>query len=249
MRLNIRVRADLIDIFYRHTVLSLIKEVLQQGDPIYKAEIYKQKLPKPFTFSVYFFNYHIKNNQSVFISKKYKVIDKVFVLNSGHFNINFSTSDKKFFDIFLKGLNIMISNRQSIAINNNNFLIESIRHIKERKIKTRYVFFKTLSPFIISKKAVNNPKEYINDITDKRLKAIRGYGLKQEISFISLDTKTKKIKHTLKGLRDGYGKPYIYLNAMSGKFVLKGDEDDLKTIYQAGFLNRASQGFGMLEVY
>lgn len=247
MRVNIRIRASSIDIFYRHTVLSLIKEILRVGDELYKRALYEEKLPKPFTFSVFFFHYYIKNNQEIQISKKYKVVDKVFVLKDGYFNINLSAYDHTFFNIFLKGLNEIKNN--NITINNKVFLIERFHNIKEQKVANGYTFFKTLSPFVINRKNIDKPKEYINSVMDMRLKAIRGNGLKQEISFIPLDIKVKKVKHTLKSLRDKYDKPYIYLNTMSGKFVLKGHQDDLNVIYQAGFLNRASQGFGMLEVY
>ena len=244
--MRVEIGIDSIDIFYRHTIMAFIKGALSVEDKAYKEDLYSSDAPKPFTFSVYMPKFKIKDKERVQISSRYTVLDKVFILPMG-LNLNLSTSDGVFFSKFIKGVE-KVKERGGVEINGKLFRIEGYTIVSEKPIRSEYTFFKTMSPMLMSKKSDARPKEIVNEIMDKKLKSLRGYGLKKELVFIPLKMREKKVKHTLKGIRDEHGEPYVKLDALEGRFVLKGDIEDLRTIYQAGFLNRTSQGFGMLEV-
>ena len=246
MRVRVEIGINSIDVFYRHTIMAFIKEALSIEDKDYKEDLYSTDDPKPFTFSVYMPKFTIRDKESVRISSKYTVLDKVFILPMG-LNLNLSTFDSVFFSKFIKGVE-KVKESGGVEINGKLFKIGSCTIVNEKSIKSEYTFFKTLSPLLMNKKSDARLKEIVNEIMDKKLKSLRGYGLKKELVFIPLKMREKKVKHTLKGIRDEHSEPYVKLDALEGRFVLKGDAEDLRIIYQAGFLNRTSQGFGMLEV-
>jgi CRISPR-associated endoribonuclease Cas6 len=75
-----------------------------------------------------------------------------------------------------------------------------------------------------------------------------GRSLKETLKFYPLNMRKEVVKHTLRSFREKTGKPIMYITGNSGIFKLKGHPEDLQVIYQIGFGNRRSQGFGMVDV-
>ena len=76
----------------------------------------------------------------------------------------------------------------------------------------------------------------------------RGYGLKRELSFESLDMKKVVVKEPLRDFKKVTNREYQYVNAFKGKFELIGDIEDLNDIYKLGIGFKRGQAFGNLDV-
>ncbi|WP_456436062.1 CRISPR-associated endoribonuclease Cas6 [Thermovibrio ammonificans] len=268
MRLKIVFRTDRVPILYRHRVVSLVKEALKRGNGELYEKLYGSQNPKPFTFSL-FFNppYRVEKLplqiDETFTPERFKELRQVetFTLESGTFSVNISTPDYLFAVSLVNGLvslkEFLFSTEKEMLVGGKRVIWEllKITPYRSRPVKKGEAVVKTLSPIVVEDKRGkpvlwNSPdfQEALNFVTDRRLKELRGKGLKREISVTPVKCEKKVAKATFKEFRERTGKPYMVLTGSYGIFKLNGDSEDLNFLCDAGLGNRCSQGFGMVEV-
>lgn len=243
MRIKFIYKINKVPIDYRRFFLSLIKETLKDEN-LYTAE---KRDTKPFCFSVYFEGSKIKNE---------------IIEIEGNTNLFISSPDMLLLITIYNGL---VRNKAKEFPFPNGEKLKRINTflINEKTINNNEAQFKTMSPVIIvnnNKKPVLHPKTKVNIenigdiIIDDNifLKELR-YSVKniikssEDVEFIPVDIKKEVIKHSIgEHLKEANKK--ILLIGFSGKFILRGNRDDLQKIYQLGLGFRRNQGFGMLEV-
>ncbi len=261
MRLRIDFKTEKIPIIYRHRFIALIKEALKETDNIYKERLYPQevsqssKIRKPFCFSLYLPPQRVQKRETIMLDDDFALEETLYYLK-GNRRISFfiSSCDYEFMVNFYNG----ILNIERFRLFNDCWITrERIHLINERRINTRRVTFRTMSPILIEDKedrpvlpdgSLQEFNHHFNSIHQRILKDIRGNGLKEELRFSPISIKKQVIKHTLRDFRLQTGKPIMMLTAFSGCFMLEGDPDDLQMLYQIGMGQRTGQGFGMVEV-
>ena len=142
------------------------------------------------------------------------------------------------------------------TIENKAKLVKTISDlVKEKKSTKEQVIYKTLSPICVKNKEGKfldiDDNEYLkelNYVTNMILNNYRGYGLKRELSFESLDMKKVVVKEPLREFKKVTNREYQYVNAFKGKFALIGDIEDLNDIYKLGIGFKRGQAFGNLDV-
>ncbi|GAB6183000.1 CRISPR-associated endoribonuclease Cas6 [Thermodesulfovibrio hydrogeniphilus] len=261
MRLKIDFSVNQLPILYRHRFMALIKEALLKSDESYKEKLYPDKksefskVTKPFCFSVLLPAKRRAEKQLIKIDNDFAVEDTVYFFEDNS-NISFfvSSCDNKFIIHLYNGL---LKIGQFQLFDNGIITRQRIHYIREKPIKAENIAFKTMSPILIEDKDENpilpldNLEEFnfhFNSIHDRILKDIRDYGLKRELKFSPISIKKQVVKHTLKDFRQQTGKPVMMLTCFSGSFILEGEPEDLKILYQIGIGLRTGQGFGMIDV-
>lgn len=232
-----KMKSKKISLGYRMFVLSMIKNTISKYNEDYYNEMFfyedkKTKKSKPFTFSVFFQDYKI---------------NKDYIDVNGNVKVVFSTPDLK--------LNMILFNGFMKMKEYGEFEKISVRISKERKVEGNEGIFKTLSPIYLKNsngEAIelndeNYNKEF-NYFANYILKCYRGYGLKQELSFVPMDMKKVVVKEEIKGFKEKTNKKYIYLNSYSGMFYLSGDKDDLNLLKELGVGSRRNSGFGSIDL-
>ena len=236
MKFKILIRTQKLPILYRHRVVSLFKEALRLSDPEYKSFLYDSSTAKPFTFNL--------SLPDGFVIRKepYNGLQKLKTFN-------FSSDST------------MLVNGEKLT-----WEIKKVFAIEDRVVINRKVLLKTCSPILIEKN-INGKKKPVlftdddfekelNFVMDRILKSLRGYGLKEFLSFkVAFDpesrkplAKTQKVKHTLKEFREKTGLPYMTLTVNRGMFQIEGNPEDINYMLKIGIGNRTGQGFGMVEV-
>lgn len=231
-----------VSIFYRYSMLSFIKKVLETEDIDYSRKIFSKKSFKPFTFSVFFNGISI-NGDSIKSDGK-----AILTVSSGSpdFFIRFSRGIKKFKEYKGKHLN-------------GTMKILKTEIIDEESINTSKQTFRTLSPIIVvnrEKKPVLPTKLRVNDDSfiiydDEAFTQELRYSLKcvfnglPELKFEHKEGKKAVVKH----LVGSNGKEkVIKIVAYQGVFALEADPYVLSEIYKYGLGFRRYQGFGCLEL-
>jgi CRISPR-associated endoribonuclease Cas6 len=223
-------------------ILSLIKSNLLKENPLLFEKLYKDSenyefRTKPFTYSVKFENFKIKDEEVTLEKHAWLTISTCdFVIGSIIYNS------------FLKEKVYEYQNKYKLEIGKVNVL-------KEKNIHSNEVVFKTLSPVILKNRTgeflkiedTNYEKE-LNYITDKVIKSYRGTGLKQEIKFEPVLMKKRVIKEKIAEFTEKTGKEIYYITGYEGIFKLTGDKEDLSLIYKMGIGVRRSSGGGCLEI-
>ncbi len=253
MRIKITYKTTRLPLVYRHRFMALIKESLERENPTYKKILYPDKTSlyskkaKPFTFSVLLpSEKEIREDNS----------EKTFYFSKDvHISFLVSSFDYEFIVNLYNGLlNIKKFNiKDGIDITLKNIYL-----IKEKNISSEEAIFRTNSPILIEdkkerpvlpyKENLNIFNENLNAIQNRILKDIRGYGLLEPIELEPLRIRKTVVKHSLKGFKENTGKDFMTLTCFEGKFILKGNAEDLKLLYQAGIGLRTGQGFGMIDV-
>lgn len=243
MRIKFIYKIDKVPIDYRRYFLSLIKETIKDKN-IYSS--IAKRDTKPFCFSVCF--------------EKAKIKDEVIEIE-GNTNLFISTPN---IPLFITMYNGLISDKLKEFKFANGQVLKRLNTflIREKNINKNEACFKTMSPIIIvnkNKKPILHPKTKgdIKNIGDiiideeiflQELKYSVANNLsKDDLEFIPVDIKKEVIKHSIGEHLKEAGKK-ILLVGTSGKFILKGNKDDLQKIYQLGIGSRRNQGFGMVEM-
>jgi len=262
MRIKIYIEAEAMPILYRHRIISLIKEALNKSDNEYKDFLYKNKITKPFTFSLSFPSKQIKEVE-IRIDKNFVIKDKVFYSNGEYFYLFISSIDYRFIISLFNGLKKLktfnFSSDENMLIDGKKISlnIKKVALLNESPITKDSVVFKTNSPIIIENEndnpvlfLDNNFEKELNEVMDKILssKHIKGKGLEKPLRFEPVKMDKQVVKHTLKSFREKTGKPVMYLTGNTGIFKLSGHPKDLEILYKIGIGNRTGQGFGMVEV-
>lgn len=241
--------------------MSLIKEALNHSDRFYKERLYpdkeneKSKVTKPFCFSVMLPKVKELKKEPIQIDENFVIEDIVFHFKEKSF-INFLVSSYDY-EFILNLYNGILRKRIFGFPDGPTFTFKDAILLREKKIEKDWAILKTMSPILIETEDDKPilPTEdlgYFNQkfetIHDRILKDIRGFGLKKALYFEPIEIKKQVVKHTLKGFREKTGKPYMTLTCFEGYFKLKGDSEDLQTLYQIGLGLRTGQGLGMVEV-
>lgn len=232
-----KMKNSRLPIGYRMFFTSLIKDSLSKSDKEYFDRIFfykgkKSKKIKPFSFSVYLEDFKINSD---------------FIEVNGDVKIIISSADMKFNILLftaLMGLNAY-----------GEFIKKSVKMQDERMLESNEGVFKTLSPIYMKDKEGNpanieneNYNELFSYFADLILKSYRGYGLKEELSFIPLKMKKTVVKEQIDGFTIKTNKKFIYLNGYSGIFKLKGSTEDLNLLKELGVGCRRSTGFGNIDL-
>ena len=263
MRIAIFLKTRKLPIFYRHRIISFIKEALKTANPEYYEKLYSAPLGKPFTFWLRLPKDRITNKESIQIDKNFTVEEDVFQFKeNSKLLLVISSSDFLFLVNLYNGLlgmreypfsseKEMLINGQSLTLN-----IERVREFPEKRIFKREIYFETRTPIVVPTKEGyltfedEDFEEALNFIINRRFSSpfIAGRKLKEPIKFEPIKMEKKVIKHTLKGFREKTGKPIMFIDGSVGIFKLTGHPEDLSLLYKVGLGSRCSQGFGMVEV-
>lgn len=242
MRIIIELNTTKLPLNYNYMILSLIKSNLLKENPLLFEKLYKDSQDyefrtKPFTYSVKFENFKIKDEEVELEKHAWLTISTCdFVIGSIIYNS------------FLKEKAYEYQNKYKLEIGKVNVL-------KEKNVNSNEVVFKTLSPIILKNRTgeflkiedTNYEKE-LNYITDKVIESYRGTGLKQEIKFEPVLMKKRVIKEKIADFTEKTGKEIYYITGYEGIFKLTGDKEDLSLIYKMGIGVRRSSGGGCLEI-
>ncbi|WP_163327727.1 CRISPR-associated endoribonuclease Cas6 [Desulfurobacterium thermolithotrophum] len=280
MKFRILINTQKLPILYRHRIISLFKEALKLSDPEYKDFLYDSNTTKPFTFNLFLPKGFTIKKEPLQIDEKFTPEDypelremETFYLPENTFlTIWISSTDYRFLISLYNGLQKLktfnFSSDDTMLVNGEKLTweIKKVFAIEDRVVMSRKVLLKTCSPVLIEK-SINGKKKPVlftdddfekelNFVMDKILKSLRGYGLKEPLSFkVAVDpknrkplAKSQKVKHTLKEFREKTGLPYMTLTVNRGMFQIEGDPEDINYMLKIGIGNRTGQGFGMVEV-
>ena len=148
-----------------------------------------------------------------------------------------------------------IINNKTIKYKNYEITRLRVDLVKESDIYGEEAIFNTLSPVCIKDSSGKfldfNNENYVkelNYIVDIVLKNYRGYGIKKYIEFENLDLKKVVVKEPFREFQRVTKREYQCVNSYKGRFILRGDNEDLNDIYKLGLGFKRGQGFGNLEV-
>ncbi len=231
-----------VSIFYRRSILSFIKKVLESEDKEYSDKVFSRKSFKPFTFCVFFSGISVNGNS---------------IRNDGKAILTVSSGSPDFFIRFNKGLKNFKEYRAKHI--NGSMKIVKTEVVDEDNINSSKQVFRTLSPIIVVNKErhpvlpsglkMNGDSFIVYD--DEAFTQELRYSLKcifnglPELKFVHKDGKKAVVKH-LVGPSDK--EKVIKIVAYQGIFTLEADPYVLNEIYRYGLGFRRYQGFGCLEV-
>ena len=241
MRMKVEFATSRFPRYYNVLGVSLIKEAIKKSSQEYYEKLYfyndkSNKTSKNFTYSFYIKGYEIDGDD-------FLVKDRVVMY--------ISTPDLEL------GLHIYngIINNKTIKYKNYEITRLRVDLVKESDIYGEEAIFKTLSPVCIKDSSGKfldfNNENYVkelNYIVDTVLKNYRGYGIKKDIEFENLDLKKVVVKEPFREFQRVTKREYQCVNSYKGRFILRGDNEDLNDIYKLGLGFKRGQGFGNLEV-
>ena len=102
--------------------------------------------------------------------------------------------------------------------------------------------------YYLKENGKSNDKDNTVLLVDTVLKNYRGYGIKKDIEFENLDLKKVVVKEPFREFQRVTKREYQCVNSYKGRFILRGDNEDLNDIYKLGLGFKRGQGFGNLEV-
>lgn len=246
-RVDLKPLENKIPLGNRIICLSIIKSAIKtENENLYKEIFFyegkKNKKIKPFSFSIYLRDFKVNKDE----------ID----IND-NITITISTIDNKVgLTIFNGLLKMKNKNHGILSYKNNNFRINNIALLEEKKIKDSVITCKTLSPIHIKDKFgksvdIREHEKFENElnyISNLLLKTYRGYGLKRKLKFSPICMKKQVIKEEIEGFKSKTNKRYIFIEAFSGVFELEGDIEDLNFLIKGSLGFRRSEGFGLIDL-
>ena len=233
MRIKVHIDTKMLNLKYRMLFLSLIKEAIQQGDEELYHQLFVEKLhqPKKYSYAVFLKNFKKQNE----------------LLHVDGATLTITSSDPHISVALINGFQQL----QHFTSHNYQLEISKIELLKEKKINTSVVKFKTLNALLLEDKEdkpllIDNPQfeTELNFVSNRQFEAQFGRPLKSPLKILAYNMKKQVIQESNRHA-DG---ETLYYTGQKGEFVLSGDPVDLQLIYQTGLANRKSQGFGTLEV-
>lgn len=223
-----------LNIEYRRAFLSLLKKSFQQASETVYQKLYETgTMMKPFTFGIYL--------------EKPEFMGNVVRLQSKEITLNFSTSETSLGIYFY---NSLVKNRfvPFPLADGNSLSRPRFRMVKEQRITSSEIVFKTLTPFLVRHHDRGSGKD--------------DYLTKEHPNFVSqLEWSIGRLTETLLGQKEtvtvdpvklGEGIPIMHyghrVNGNKGILKLTGNPKALDFIYKVGCGSRRSEGFGLLEV-
>ena len=233
MRIKLSLSTKQLPVHYRMLFVSLIKEAIKKSD----EELYKNlyvdavSIPKKYSFAIYL--------------SKFKKEKDVFEVDGATMTI--SSSDPRIAVALINGF----QNVGNFVYKNWEIGIEKLELLKEKNINHSCVQFTTLSPILLENKE-NKPllitdkdfEKEMNTVCNRQFQALYGRTLKKALRIVNYNMKKQVIQESNSGAE---GRT-LFFTGQKGYITLAGDIEDLQLIYQDGFLNRKSQGWGNLDV-
>ena len=237
---------------YRRNILSLIKEAInpgQSGTDVFKKYYSKDRILKPFTFSVSFKTDQTNNAKGM------------IHLAEPRINLHFSASDPVFLIYVYNGLVQLKKDYPLFA-----GLKAKVGHfnLEQQKILRQHeIIFSTFSPILVrdtgkGRKTQNYLTAESPVFMDRLYHSVRymcgrlldgDYKLAQNDFYAEfLNFKTVRINHYYKNKDAPQDSKKELIAATTGTIKIKAPANVLQLIYDAGIGAKRSQGFGMLEV-
>ncbi len=211
---------------YRRTIMSYIKNALSQHDKDTYQKYYHDKDPivKPFTFSVYF-------NSPIF--EKETIIIKDHTIK-----LNLSIQDYSLAIILYNSINHQRNIPFPIA--NNNMTLKNITMIPEDEIATNQITIKFMSPLVVRERKAQKDWYYFYS-EESKFQEVLKQNLKEQLSISKIPLETIE-NFEIRAIQPKKTIIQFYekkIEASVGTYVLKGDKDLLKFLYQCGMRKQA----------
>lgn len=267
MRIKIELYASKIPYLYHNRISSLIKKCIQLSDESYYNSVFLSDKPKPFTFSINFGQYDIKQDW-IQINESHIVKENVFYPRNNKFYLYFSTFDINLMFHFIQGLNKLkyfeFSRNNYLIVNKEQIIIKigKITQLKEVEIKEK-MFFKTVSPICLEN-LESKPISFIDSdfevcFNGNVARILSTWNLdknfKKDIKIEVIEYKKKIIQLLVSDIisndsnfLSSSGKPILILTGNEVKFKIIGDKEIIKFLYDKGIGKKTSYGLGMIEV-
>jgi len=257
MKIEIKLQANKVPIFYRNRFYAMIKQAVTLSNKDFSDNFFQDNIPKPFTFSVNFGKFNLMD-EWITLNENVNVKDKVF-LPKGLVSVYISSSDHEFLFYLIEGLKQMkyfeFTNIRSFKVNNETLIykIVDIKPINQKPIKSNEVIMRTHSPILLEnhlKKPIllndENVNEHINHNINKMFEFLN-FQPNEPLEIKAIEIEKQVVKHTHSGFLKS-SLPYFTYTCSSGLFLIKGDPKDLDIIRNIGLGNRTAQGFGMVDI-
>jgi CRISPR-associated endoribonuclease Cas6 len=241
MRLRCDFKGDKIPLSHNLMFVSLIKEALKKSDSDYYEKTYfyngkQNKKSKNFCFAAKMKGFEVEGDTA-------NLEDGV--------SLFISSPDSEFMIYLYNGL-LKI---KEFKYKDFNIIRGRISLLKEKKVNSTEVIFKTVSPisikdnrnFFLEIDDERYEKE-LNYIAGKILENYRGRGLSEKLIFQNVKMNKVVVRQEINTFKEKSGKNYLCINSYEGIFKLCGDPEDLKDLYNLGLGFKRSQGFGMLDI-
>lgn len=241
MRIKCSFICEQIPRSYRTMFVSLIKKCLESSNEEYFKKLYfyqdkTNKKSKNFTFSVY--------------PKNYQLIEDRFLIND-QVDLYVSSPDSEWIIHFYNGL----LKSEEFQYREFQLIKKTVHMLKEKNFHSSYLVCETMSPIYMKNRqgqalSPHDPSfmDEFRYISDLNLTNYRGYGLQSSLRFVPIEMKQTIIKEPITKFQEQTQKPYLLLEGYKGRFLLEGNPEDLRHLYQLGLGFRRNSGWGMIEV-
>lgn len=236
MRLSLKfdLENEHLPIQYRECVLSFIKLSLSEYDIDYFKKFYnnKDRIIKPYTFSVFFKSPEFKEDE--------------IIINNKKLDINFSIADYEASIILYNAFNHQ--KNKKFSLNRNSWTLKNISMLMEKKVDSNEIIVKFMSPLVVRSR--QNQKDFYYSFEHKEFLDILKINIKEQLSITNfpeniVDTFCLEPIKAKKVIVKFYEKK---METSVGMFKISGDKELLQYLYEAGLGSRHSAGFGMLEI-
>lgn len=233
MRVKVQLKTKQLPVHYRMLFVSLIKEAIKKADKDLYQKLYVDSMPSPkkYSFAIYLSRFQ-KNGE-------------IFEIDGATMTV--SSSDPVIAVALINGFQQI----ESYTYKKWVIDVEKIELIKEKIITSNCVKFSTLSPILLESRDKKpllitdaSFEEEMNTVCNLQFSSQYGRELREPLKIIDHDMKKQVIQESN---REAEGRT-LFFTGQKGFITLAGDVEDLKLIYQDGFLVRKSQGYGNLDV-
>lgn len=233
MRLRIHLKTEKIPIHYRMFFVSMIKEAIKKSNNDLYYHLYSKRLSKPksYSFAVYLSNFQKKE----------------VVFEVSNVSLTISSSNPEIAVALINGFQQM----KHFSYQHWSVEISRVELLKEKAINSSVVKFVTNSPLLLEDK---NHKPLLitsskfeteaNYVCNRQFIAQYERELKRPIKIKDYEMKKQVIQES----NSHANGQTLFYTCQKGFITLEGDPEDLRLIYQDGFLLRKSQGWGNMEV-
>ena len=234
MKLYFVLENEIIPIDYRRSILSYIKFSLSEYSENEFKKYYNQKdnIVKPYSFSV-FFRQPIINEQNIILKDK-------------KFEINITIANHETAVTMYNALNHQ--KNKKFSINQNSWALKDIVFIPEREIKENKIIIKFQSPLCVRKR--ENFKDYYCSFENNEFEEVLKINIKEQLKITNILSETvdalKIVPLKAKKVVIKFYEKQI--ECSTGIFSLEGDIELLNYLYKAGMGSKRSAGFGMFQL-
>lgn len=234
MQMIFQLEKPELDIEYRRAFLSLLKKSFQQASETVYQKLYETGTTmKPFTFGVYL--------------EKPEFRESIVLLQSREITLNFSTSETTLGIYFY---NSLVKNRfvPFPLAKGNSLSRPRFRLVKEQRISSSEMVFKTLTPFLVREHDRAEGKDVYLTKEDPKFVSQLEWSIGNMIDTMMGRKETVKVEP----VKLGGNIPIMHygqrVDGYTGIIKMTGSPEVLEFIYQVGLGSRRSEGFGLLEV-